>query len=258
MGVIESRRTVIVTGGACGIGKAICVRFASEDANIIIADKDEKMAKHTFYEISKLTRGKVEIFVGDLSEENVCKELIEYVVSKFGEIDVLVNNIGLFNGKGLDASEEEWFKVFKTNVLSYVWSIKYAVPFLKERKGNIVNIASISGVIAQPNYLVYSTSKSALINMVKCLALDLAEYNIRVNNICPATVWSENNAYYIKRDYDVDFEGACKHPEIGGKHPIGRVATTKEIANAVYFLASKEATFITGVNLMVDGGYTIV
>lgn len=165
----------------------------------------------------------------------------------------------MFNNSGLEATEDEWHNIFQINVISHFLCIKHCLKdLIASECGAIVNISSISGVIAQEKYLLYSTAKGALINMARCLALDLAKYHIRVNNVLPGTVWTKNNAFYIQRDKGVDLNGANVHPDIGGKHPIGRVAMPSEIAKAVLFLASEESSFITGENLMVDGGYTIV
>lgn len=251
-------KTVLVTGGAAGIGKAVVCEFIREGANVVFADIDKEKGKQLEDNLSRAGEP-VAFYQGNMSDENEIKSFISFALSKYSSIDVLVNNIGVFNGSGLDASEKEWHECFQTNVVSHFLCTKYCVSELaKSESGAVVNIASISGVIAQPRYLLYNTTKAALINMVRCLALDLAKDNIRVNNVCPGTVWTENNAYYIFRDEGVDLYGANKHPNIGGKHPIGRVAQSNEIARAVLFLASQDASFITGENLMVDGGYTIV
>ncbi len=252
---------VIVTGGASGIGKAIVKSFIQEGANVVVADVDEDATKKLTDELSDGTRsiGKCYYYIGDMSDEFKIKSMIDYTVQSVGGIDILVNNIGLFNGKGMEAKISDWYEVFKVNVLSYFLCSKHSLTYLKKSTNAcIVNIASISGVIAQPNYLLYSSTKGALINMTRCMALDLTPYNIRVNSVSPGTVWTENNAFYLNRDYGVNLEEANIHPNIGKKHPIGRIAQPIEIAKAVLFLSSTDASFITGENLMVDGGYTIV
>lgn len=251
-------KTVLVTGGAAGIGRAVVSEFLKEGANVVFADINREQGELYEVELSKGGR-RAFFFHGDMSNEEQIKAFVFYSISKFSSIDVLVNNIGIFNGSGLNASEKEWHDCFQTNVVSHFLCTKHCVPELaKSGNGAIVNISSISGVIAQPGYILYNTTKAALVNMTRCLALDLAKDKIRVNNVCPGTVWTESNAYYIHRDNGVDYEGANKHPDIGGKHPIGRIALPGEIARAVLFLASQDASFITGENLMVDGGYTIV
>lgn len=252
------RRTILVTGGASGIGKAVVLEFAKIGENVVFADISKVKGRELEQEVIE-AGGSVAFFNGDMSVESDIQEFVEFSKKRFANIDVLVNNIGIFNGNGINASEKEWHDCFQVNVVSHFLCTKYCIPELsKSGKGVVVNIASISGMIAQSNYLLYNTTKAALINMVRCLALDLAKYKIRVNNVCPGTVWTESNAYYIQRDMGVDLEGANMHPDIGGKHPIGRVAQPDEIAHAVSFLASENASFITGENLMVDGGYTIV
>ena len=251
-------KTAIITGGAAGIGQAVARAFASESANVVIADIDTVAGKRLENELQATGRGAVYV-CADMSVETDIMNVISVSKSKFGSIDILVNNIGLFNGSGLLATEEEWHRCFQVNVVSHALCIKHSVSELaKSGHGAVVNIASISGIIAQENYLLYSTTKAALVNMARCLAVDLAKYHIRVNNVCPGTVWTESNAFYIGRNNGVDLDGANRHPQIGGKHPIGRVAMPEEIAQAVLFLASEEASFVTGENLMVDGGYTVV
>ncbi|MEK3864596.1 SDR family oxidoreductase [Paenibacillus sp. FSL H7-0716] len=251
-------KTAIITGGAQGIGKAVCLEFANQGANVIIADIDEEKSKVLENEINKNGK-RCAYIITDISNEVSIKQLVEQSIGHFGKIDILVNCAAKFIIKGLEASVEEWQEMFMTNVIGYALCAKYSAEQMKKSgQGSIVNIASTSGFIAQPEYLTYNTTKGALVNMVRCLALDLAPYNIRVNNVCPGTVWTENNAFHTGRQYNVDRHGADKHPEIGGKHVLNRVADPGEIAKAVLFLASDEASFITGENLMVDGGYTIV
>lgn len=195
----------------------------------------------------------------NVSKEESIQEMVNLSIKHFGSVDILVNCAACFIFKGIEATVDEWTDMFMTNVVGYALCAQYTVPeMIKAGKGAIVNIASISGFIAQPGYLTYNTTKGALVNMTRCMAQDLAIHNIRVNNVCPGTVWTENNEYYTKLEYgeDLDREAANQHPDIGGKHMLKRVADPEEIAKAVLFLASEDASFITAENLIVDGGYT--
>ncbi|WP_151736033.1 SDR family NAD(P)-dependent oxidoreductase [Paenibacillus tengchongensis] len=249
-------KVVIVTGGAQGIGRATCENFAKEGAKVAIVDFDIEKGTALQEELNKM--GFETLFIyADVSKEEDIAAMSDKVYRHFGAIHILVNCAAKGIIKGIDASVEEWQAVFMTNVVGYVTCVKYCLEAMKKNKSSaIVNIASISGFIAQPEYLTYNTSKGAVVNMARCLAMDLAKYNIRVNNVCPGTIWTKNNEFYIGRDYGVNREEADRHPEIGGKHLLQRVGTPEEVAKSVLFLASDDASFITGENLMVDGGYT--
>lgn len=250
-------KVILVTGGAQGIGKAICQEFSSLGGRVIIADYEDTKGILLRDEIKDLGGDAIFIKV-DFSKEEEIIEMSKIIYKNFGKLDILINCAAKGVIKGIDATKEEWYTVFDTNVLGYVFTIKHCLELLKSgEKSNIVNISSISGFIAQPGYLTYSMTKAAIMNMARCLAMDFAPFGIRVNNVCPGTIWTENNAFYISRDYNVDLEGANKHPEIGGKHLLKRVGFPEEVAKAVVFLASDNATFITGENLVVDGGYTV-
>lgn len=249
-------KSVIVTGGSQGIGKATCQLFAQEGARVAIADINRERGKEL--ENQLCSQGCIAKFIyADTSNETSIQDMVNQVVELFSTIDILVNCAASFIIKGLEATVDEWKEMLMTNVVGYALCSKYcANEMRKTGKGAIINIASISGFVAQPGYLTYNTTKAAVVNMTRCLAQDLAQYNIRVNNVCPGTVWTENNAYYTGLKYGVDRAGADQHPEIGGLNMLKRVADPEEIAKAILFLASDDASFITAENLMVDGGYT--
>jgi dihydroanticapsin dehydrogenase len=160
--------------------------------------------------------------------------------------------------KGIDAAAEDWARIAATNIAGPALCAKYTVPEMRKVGGGaIVNICSISALIAQGEYLTYSATKGALLTMTRCMALDLARDKIRVNAVSPGTVWTEANARFIKQVYGLDRAGADKHPEVGGQHLFERTADPEEIASVVAFLASAEASFMTGENVVVDAGYTI-
>lgn len=247
-------KTAIITGGAQGIGRSTCLKFAEEGATVFIVDINQ--AKGSALETEIREKGQRAFFVyADITKECDIIEMCEKVGQESRKVHILVNCAMKGIIKGLEASVEEWTECFMTNVVGFALCIKHCSKMMKHIDAAIINIASISGFIAQPGYLTYNTTKGALINMVRCIAMDLAEFEIRVNNVCPGTIWTEKNAYFIKRDYGVELEQANLHPEIGGKHLLHRVGYPEEIANCILFLASNEASFITGTNLIVDGGY---
>lgn len=249
-------KVVIVTGGAQGIGRATVEKFYRSGAKVVVVDLDEEKAIELLSDLSLIdSEGEATFLKLDVGCPDELKQMADKVVAVYGRIDTLVNIAACFIIKGIDASYNEWQQVFRTNVIGYALAAQACLPELKKTEGSIVNMSSISGLIAQPGYMTYNTSKAAVINMTKCMAQDFAPFNVRVNSVSPGTVWTKNNEFYIGRDYGVDLEGANKHPEIGGKHMLERVAQPEEVANAIFFLASKEAGFITAENLVIDGGY---
>jgi dihydroanticapsin dehydrogenase len=171
-------------------------------------------------------------------------------------VNILVNNAAIFILKSIDATVDEWRQILAVNVIGPALVVKHAVPEMRKAGGGaIVNLGSMSSFIAQPNFVTYNTSKSAIANMTRCMALDLVEDNIRVNAVCPGAIWTPI-VERLTKERGLDRAAADKHPDFGGGHMIKRIGEPREIANAILFLASDEASFITGENLMVDGGYT--
>jgi NAD(P)-dependent dehydrogenase (short-subunit alcohol dehydrogenase family) len=245
-------KVAIITGGGSGIGRATCQRFAEEGARVVVADVNQKGGKET---VALLPKGKGAFFKADVSQEDQVKRLIKAAVKAFGKLDILVNNAAAFVfGRVEDTTLEDWNRVLGTNVLGPAWCVKHAVPEMKKAGGGaIVTIGSISSFIAQPDYVPYNTSKSALINMTRCLAMDLAQFNIRANVVCPGVIRTPTLIRLIE-EWKMTPEDIQR--EWGNYHLLKRLGEPREIANAVLFLASDEASFVTGTHLMVDGGYT--
>ena len=248
-------KVALVTGGANGIGRATCLRFAEEDATVVIADVDESAGNQLAAEMNKT--GTQALFVPtDVSSEASVQNLVQETAEQFDRIDVLVNNAAVFVLRGIDASVDEWNQVLQVNIVGTALVTRSVVPLMKRSGGGaIVNLGSISSFIAQREFVTYSSTKAAISNMTRCLAEDLAESHIRVNAVCPGTVWT-GIVEELTRQQGLDRSTADAHPEWGGTHMLRRIAEPREIANAILFLASDEASFITGENLMVDGGYT--
>lgn len=252
-----SNKVAIVTGAAAGIGRAIAERLAREGASVAVADVNGEGATRVSAALGAEGWSAFALCL-DVTNEQAVMDGVRKTIERFDRLDILVNCAAAFVMKGLEATTDEWFRVLSTNVIGCAVCAKHAVPHMRrQRSGAIVNICSISAVVAQPSFLTYSASKGALLTMTKCMALDLASDGIRVNAVSPGTVWTEGNADFIGRTYGLQREQADRHPEIGGQHLLARTADPEEIASVVAFLASDESSFVTGENIMADGGYTV-
>lgn len=249
-------KVVIVTGGAQGIGRATCEAFICHGAKVVIADINKEVGKKTEQELKK--KGGAVLYVEtDTANESSVSNMVKKTTEMFGRVDILVNGAAVFIMRGIEATVDEWRRIMDVNIMGYALCVKHVVPeMVKVGKGAIINIASTSSFIAQPKYLTYNATKAAVANMTRCMALDLAEHNIRVNSVCPGTVWTKNGEEFIMKTMGLNREQADLHPEIGGAHMLKRTADPEEIASVIVFLASDEASFMTAENVMVDGGYT--
>lgn len=241
-------KVAVVTGAAAGIGEATAELFAEEGARVAIVDRDP--AGET---IAKGIDG-ARFYHADISSEHDVKTAMERAEADLGGIDILVNNAGVFVLKGLDASPEQWRQSIDVNIIGTSLCTRYASEAMKKRGGGaIVNLSSISGFIAQPEFLTYSATKAALVNMTRCMALDLAPHGIRVNCVCPATIRTAATDRHIAQTGETEEEFLAENAPM---HLLNRVGTPREVAYAILFLASDEASFITATPLLVDGGYT--
>ena len=246
-------KVAVLTGAASGIGRATALRFAAEGAKLALADVQVEALE----EIRALVeKSGVEVVaqVTDVSKEDQVKTLIDLALSKFGQIDIVGNIAGISAGVSLltDQTEEEWIRVWEINMLGTVWTTKHVAAHMQERgKGSIVNISSVGGVRSGAGGNAYSASKAAVINFTKTSACDLGKYNVRVNAICPGLV----ETGMTKPIFDLARERG-KEYKLGSRCELRRCGTTDEIASAILFLASDEASYITGQSLAVDGGNT--
>jgi dihydroanticapsin dehydrogenase len=248
-------KVAIVTGGGAGIGRATCELFADEGANVVIAERNPETGKEAAQHIVA-KGGRAHFVATDTANEDSVRRMVAETIRVCGRIDILVNNAAVFILRGIDATPEEWRQILDINVMGPALTAKHVVPQMRKTGGGaIVNLGSISSFIAQPQFVTYNATKAAIANMTRCMALDLAPDRIRVNAVCPGTVWTQI-VERLTREAGMDRAAADAHPDWGGAHMIKRIADPREIAAAILFLASDEASFITGENLMVDGGYT--
>lgn len=246
-------KTAIITGAGAGIGEAIAIRFAEERARLVLNDLHERCVQGVLKRVTDLGASAT-VVIADISEDFGARKIAGAAVQTFGGIDILVNNAADFTQKSVEAAEAaDWQKVLGVNVVGTALVSKHCIPHMKVNGGSIVNMASMSGIVAQPDFATYNSSKGAVITMTKCMALDLAPFNIRVNSICPGCILTSASYREIER-LGLTFEQW--RDRVAPLHMLARLGEPREVANAALFLASDEASFITAAQLMVDGGYT--
>jgi NAD(P)-dependent dehydrogenase (short-subunit alcohol dehydrogenase family) len=246
-------KTVVVTGGSLGIGAATCRRLAEEGCNVALADVREAEGRRTAEDLSA-DPGKVEFYRLDVTDEDEIVHVLQEVSGRFGRIDAVVNNAGI---SGVDKppheiGRDEWQKVMDVNVTGVFLVTKHAISHLRSAgSGSIVNLSSIYGIISSMDIPPYHASKGAVREMSKTDALFYADDGIRVNSVHPGFVWTPLVEDLAKRSGDPEGFRA----ELDACHPIGRVGRPEEIAGGIAFLVSDDASFMTGSELVIDGGY---
>lgn len=248
-------RVAIVTGAAHGIGRAIAELFAREGAKVLAVDLDDAVGAEVVAAI-QAAGGTAQYLHVDVGSEADVKKMADTAIAAFGGINILVNNAAAFIFGALEkVSREQWERVMAVNVIGPATAIKVCLPAMRKAGGgSVVNIASVSGFIAQPDFVPYNSSKGAALQMTKCLAMDLAKDNVRVNSVCPGTILTRATEAHIK-SAGLDREKALK--EFSEETVLKRLGKPIEIAYGALFLASDEASYVTGAHLVIDGGRTI-
>ena len=245
-------KVAIVTGAASGIGRSTAICFAREGAILVLNDIDSQGLEAAKRQVAA---GSIRTVVGNVAEEHVALQLAQEAISAFGRIDVLVNNAGIHFVKDItDMTVTEWDRLMDINLKSMFLCCKHVLPhMLKQKKGAIVNLASISSFVGQEmdgaSTFAYNITKAGALQLTKSLATRYASDGIRVNCVCPGNV--ETNI--VKRDTPAEVAEFWR--QASRAEPIGRNAQPEEIASAILFLASEESSFVIGTPLIVDGGY---
>jgi NAD(P)-dependent dehydrogenase (short-subunit alcohol dehydrogenase family) len=247
-------KVAIITGGASGIGQATARLFAENGARLVVADVDEARGQETV-SLIRNDGGEAVFVPADVSQEDQARNITEEALQRFGRVDILVNDAAVFVLKGFSASAEEWQHSFGVNVMGMVFCTKYASAEMKKNGGAIVNLGSISSWIAEPDCFTYSATKGAILQITRNMAMDLASHGIRVNCVCPGTILTPASIGHMEK---IGLTLEQFKAEEGARTLLKRLGDPREIASAILFLASDEASYITGTSLMVDGGYTAV
>jgi len=253
MGRVDEK-VCIVTGSAHGIGRAAAERLADEGGHVAVVDIDETAGEEVARAIDD-QGGSAQFWSLDVSDEDAVERVFAEVADTFGGIDVLVNNAGITgaNKPTHELTEEEWEEVMAINEKGVFFSTKHAIPHMRERgQGSIINLSSIYGIIGAADIPPYHASKGAVRLMTKTDALTYADDQIRVNSVHPGFIWTPLVEEYLAEQGDVE-EG---RKELDEKHPIGHVGEPEDIAQGILYLASDESKFMTGSELVIDGGYT--
>ena len=243
-------KVAIVTGGSRGIGKAIALIFAEAGADVVVCSRDlDGKLGPAAEEIRGLGRRSLAV-VADITQKAAVDNLVQRTMDEFGTIDILVNNAGtVIRASLLEHSEEDWDKVMDTNLKgSYLCSRAVAKIMMDQKRGNIISIASVRGIVGSAGRVSYSVSKAGVIMLTRVLALEFASYNIRVNAIAPGWIRTELT--------EPLYSDPKARKEIDATIPMGRWAAAGEMANVALFLASDVSSYVTGHTLVADGGIT--
>lgn len=243
-------KVAIITGAASGIGAGCALAFAREGARAVVADINDVAGNSVVEEIR--TKGGEACFVHvDVTKRDDLRRMIQVAVESYGRVDILLNNAGTHIPQETETCTEETWDFLMTLNLKSMWrAVQEALPELKKANGNILNMGSDVGLVGQADAVAYCASKGGVIAMTKAMAVDLAKYPIRVNCLCPAGVETP----LITKWADQQQDPQAARQSLADLHRLGRMATPEEIGAAAVFLASDEASFITGTVLQVDGG----
>jgi NAD(P)-dependent dehydrogenase (short-subunit alcohol dehydrogenase family) len=245
------RKVALVTGSTTGIGEATARCLAEAGAAVMISGRNA--SRGTAVAASLSSKGAKAAFVqSDLRTPGACEALVEATVKKFGRIDILVNNAGiLYTANALETTDEQWLDTMAVNVNALFFMSRAAIACMKGTGGVIVNVASEWGLNGEPRHVAYCASKGAVLQITRCLALDHATDNIRVNSVCPGEIHTQMVDDILAAKGG---DATANLKALASGIPMRRLANPKEVGQVIRFLASEEASYVTGVNLPVDGG----
>jgi NAD(P)-dependent dehydrogenase (short-subunit alcohol dehydrogenase family) len=248
---MERRKTALVTGAAAGIGAGIASRFAEAGFAIAIFDTDGKGATRMAKQLGD--QNSAIAIQGDVSNEEDTRRAVETTIAKFERLDVLVNNAGIeVSGSVTSLTSAEWDRQLAVNLRGVYLMSKYSIPNMRERGGAIVNISSVHAFVSWPDCAAYDATKSGIIGLTRAMALDHGREHIRVNAICPGYIETPLMDRWLSTLPNREETLA----QVRSFHPLGRIGTPRDVAEAAFFLASEAASFISGTYLVVDGAMT--
>ncbi|CAA9589610.1 MAG: 3-oxoacyl-[acyl-carrier protein] reductase [uncultured Thermomicrobiales bacterium] len=258
-------KVVVITGGALGIGRAAALAFAREGGSVVIADVDEATGRATAAACGEAaeaagTGGRARFVAADVAGADACRQVVAEAVVAFGGVDILFNNVGIQPRDSYrnaeEMPEELWDRIIDVNLKSYFLMAKYAIPELRRRGGGvIVNTASVQGLQSMRGVSAYAASKGGILSLTRQLAVEYSGEGIRVLAICPGTIDTAMVRANARAEPDGEAAALARYDEV---HPVGRIGTAEEVANVVLFLASPQASFMTGEYVNVDGGLMAV
>jgi NAD(P)-dependent dehydrogenase (short-subunit alcohol dehydrogenase family) len=251
MGIFEGK-VALITGGTSGIGRVTAEAFAREGAKIVVSGRREREGQETV-DIIKKAGGEAIFVKTDIAKEQDVRAMVEKTVATYGHLDYAFNNAGIeqLPTPLVEQGEETFDQIIDVNVKGVWLSMKYEIPeMLKNGGGAIVNTSSVAGLIGFPGIPIYIASKHAVLGLTKSVALEYAKLGIRVNAVSPAAIETDMVDRFVGRDGDA-------RQQLSDMHPVGRMGRPEEIADAVIYLCSDKASFITGQSLAVDGGFTV-